>query len=216
VSVLLAIGLCAGFTALQRSTWHKNRLYTKLLSGDPEQQLTSATTLVYLRAQEQLLAAMQSDNATARAIAQKGLEHLWFVSSGEKAYQLLQKAYKLEEDQKHQEALAVLQEVINKYPNYAEAYNQRASIYWEMGDMKRSMDDSERALMLNPSHYGAWQGLAIGYRQVGNFKAAARCLRMALRFIPQDAATQEALRGCEEAMKRCPLSSDISEPAEIT
>jgi tetratricopeptide (TPR) repeat protein len=214
--LLLAMGLFIAFPALQRSTWHKNRLYAKLLSGNPEQQLVAASALVYLRAQDPLLQALQSENVSTRDIAQRALEHLWFTSSGGQVYQLMQKAYRLAENDKPQEALAVLQEVIQKYPRYAEAYNRRASVYWQLGEVKKSMADSERAVTLNPAHYGAWQGLAMGHRQKGNFSAACRCLRMALKLIPHDRATREALRRCEEASRSYPLPARQDRSCDLT
>jgi tetratricopeptide (TPR) repeat protein len=216
VLLLLAMALCAGFSAFQNSTWHQKRLLGKLLSGKPEQQLMAASELVYLGAQDRLIEALQSENESARGIAQRALEHLWFTASGNDAYQSMQKAYRLQENNQSQEALVVLQEVIAKYPRFAEAYNQRASVYWEMGEIAKSMADSRYALTLNPAHYGAWQGLAMAYRQQGNFSAAARCLRMAMHLIPHDVDTREALRKCEETLKRHPCPSTKDEFMEMT
>ena len=77
--------LCASFLILQgvrHSPWYSQRLYRQLLAGSEAEQRHAASALAQIGAQDQLLRALQAENAPARDMAQLGLEYLWFNSAG--------------------------------------------------------------------------------------------------------------------------------------
>lgn len=199
--LLLSALVCVLFPVLQRSSLYKDHLYVQLLSESSDKQLKAASVLVYLGAQDQLLRVLQSDNSSARDLGQRALEHLWFRAAGEQAYQLMQTAHKLAETNDLEAALGVVNSLIRHHPKYAEGWNQRASLYWQLGDYEKSIADSTRALRLNPNHYGAWQGLGICFLKQGQFTAAAACFKAALKIIPHDRPTREAVQKCEDLLK---------------
>ena len=58
------------------------------------------------------------------------------------------------------------------------------------------------ALELNPNHYGAWQGMGVCRIKLGDIREACRCLRAALKILPYDEPTRNALKNCEELLRR--------------
>ena len=106
------------------------------------------------------------------------------------------------EEERYQEALEILNKLTFKHPTFAEAWNQRAAVYWKLGRHDESILDCERTLVLNPHHYGAWQGMGICKLHLGEIAEACRCLREALKILPHDTATQDALRKCEDLLRR--------------
>jgi tetratricopeptide (TPR) repeat protein len=216
---LWVIAFCATyvtFHAVQRTEWYKARLYRQLLEGQPDDQLRAASLLARLGAERLLLASLSAESATAREYGRRGLEYLWFNAAGEEAYEMTQSAYQASEKKDHPTALSILNQLITRHPQYAEGWNRRAAAYWELGEVAKSMSDSERALALNPNHYGAWQGLGLCHLQEGNLTEACRCLRKALRILPHDEPTRASLRRCEEFQrtfaprgKRAPVSNLI-------
>ena len=197
-------GVFLGFHFGQRTPWFKDFLGHRLIVGSEPQQVRIASKLVELRAEKQLLEAMQADRPPTRAVAKRALEYMWFNAAGPDAYRRIEFAYREAEKSHYDEALRLLDCLVKDSPQFAEAWNQRASIYWQLGDYERSMADSRRALALNPRHYGAWQGLAVRQMKLMQYQEAIYSLQKALELLPHDIATREALKECQEAVRKDP------------
>ena len=81
-------------------------------------------------------------------------------------------------------AIKLLDDLIADRPDYAEAWNQRATIYYMMGDFEHSIADCEKVLALEPRHYGALSGRALMYLQQGNRGLAIKDMAAALAIHP--------------------------------
>jgi len=199
------ITACLAFLGLhfaQRTAWYKKYLYKQLLAGNENQQLRAASTLVHLGDQQQLLLAIRAEEPSSRAVAKKALEYLWFNASGPEACHLTQAAYEASEKREFEKALELLTTLVNKFPKFAEGWNQRASVFWQLGEYEKSIGDSRHALELNQNHYGAWQGMGVCRLKMGDLREACRCLRAALKILPYDQPTRDALKNCEELLRR--------------
>ena len=89
------------------------------------------------------------------------MQDLRFNAASVEAYTLMQTAHAAAEKENYPESLSILDPLVQKYPAYAEGWNRRASVYWQMGEAEKSRADCERVPTLNPEHFGAWQGLAV-------------------------------------------------------
>jgi tetratricopeptide (TPR) repeat protein len=83
------------------------------------------------------------------------------------------------------EALDLLDRVIIMKPDFAEAWNKRATVHFMMKDYGKSITDIERTLALEPRHFGALTGLGFILRDVGEKDRAIEILRRALAIHPQ-------------------------------
>ena len=200
---------------VQHSKWYKERLYHQLLCGSQSEQMNAAGALVVFGGQEQLLAALKSETPTARDVARRALEYLWFSAAGHDANQMVEQAFQAADKKDFQTALSLLDRVVKKYPNYAEGWNRRASVYWQMGEYDKSIADCEKALAFNPNHYGAWQGIGVCRVQMGDVVEACRCLRAALKIMPYDETTRHCLEKCEELLKVMPAPSHSTRKADL-
>jgi len=207
VGVVTCAGVFLGVYLAQRSTWYKELLYRRLVSGDEQKCVRAATMLVQFGGEKQLIAALAADPEPARKVAKRALEFLWLNAAGSTAYQDIELAYGLMEKHQYQEALLILDGVVKKFPNFAEGWNQRACVLWRLDRFEESMRDSQRTLALNPRHYGAWQGLGICQLKLGRYEEAVRSFRKALEFLPHDEPTRSAVRECERA-----IQNDHSKP----
>ena len=199
--VVVISGFYFSLYQLQHSNWYKQRLFQQLLAGDGQQRLRAASALAHFGAQEQLLAGLKADASETRDVARRALEYLWFTSAGRRANQLLEEAFQAAEKQDFQTALTLLDGLLRKFPNYAEGWNRRASLFWQMGEYEKSIADCQKAIALNPNHYGAWQGIGVCRVQLGDIAEACRCLRAALKISPFDDATRHCLEKCEELLR---------------
>lgn len=204
---LLLLSCSVAFIAahfMERTYWYKERLYRKLVAGEPREQLRAAAALARLGGEEQLLDALRAESQSVRDLAQRALEHIWFYAAGDEAYQLTQTAYHAADESEFEEALDLLNRVTRKYPTYAEGWNRRASVYWQLGQYEKSIADCERTLALNSNHYGAWQGIGICQLELGHMVKACHAMREALRIRPYDESTARSLRRCEELLRVYP------------
>jgi len=80
--------------------------------------------------------------------------------------------------------LPALDDLIEQYPDFAEAYNQRAILLYRRGQHAKAVADCERALRLNPVHFGAASGLGQCYLRMNKPHAALRAFAHALDLNP--------------------------------
>lgn len=80
--------------------------------------------------------------------------------------------------------ISLLNELVLDYPSYAEGWNQRATMYYAMGDYEASIADCAKVLELEPRHFGALSGRAIMYLQMGKRSLALKDMAAALAVHP--------------------------------
>lgn len=81
-------------------------------------------------------------------------------------------------------ALAAFQAIAADYPDYAEAWNQLATLHYLMGDYEASLAEIDKVLALEPRHFGALSGRALIYRNQGKRALAVRDIAAALALHP--------------------------------
>lgn len=81
-------------------------------------------------------------------------------------------------------AIRLLTDMISDYPHYAEAWNQRATIYFFMRNFEASVADCAKVLELEPRHFGALSGRALNYLQLDKRALALKDMIKALEIHP--------------------------------
>jgi tetratricopeptide (TPR) repeat protein len=81
-------------------------------------------------------------------------------------------------------SLVELNHVVEEYPDYAEGWNQRATLHFRFGNYEESLADIEKALAIEPRHYGAMAGRVLIYLQQDRKLEALRQMREALNIHP--------------------------------
>ena len=74
--------------------------------------------------------------------------------------------------------------VINSAPDFAEAWNKRATVYFLMGAYDLSKNDIAQTIAREPQHFGAWSGLGLVETHIGNYEAALKAYEKAARIHP--------------------------------
>lgn len=81
-------------------------------------------------------------------------------------------------------AIILLDRLVTDYPDYAEAWNQRATMHFMLGNLDASLADCAKVLELEPRHFGALSGRALIYLQQGKRALALKDMTTALEIHP--------------------------------
>lgn len=180
----------------KHSEWNKERLYRRLLSGSPNLRVVAAADLVDLGAEDQLLRALKSERVLTRRLAEHSLWEVWVHAGGRRAYNRLQVALGAANEQRIERAFRALDQLIADYPQFAEAWNRRATLHWQVGHFSESIADCRKVVALNPHHFGAWTGMGLCQLHLGDVDAARASVERALKIHPHDPGAQNLLRRC--------------------
>ena len=127
-------------------------------------------------------------NATTDAAdAQKimaSIHALWLVSGNDEVDRMMGAGFGALSNGVPWDALRSFDLVVYRAPDFAEAYNMRASAHFFMGNHPAAMKDVERALELEPRHFGALMGLGTVHLTTKNEAAALAAFERALAINP--------------------------------
>ncbi len=81
-------------------------------------------------------------------------------------------------------ALSTLDGIVKDFPDYAEGWNQRATLYYMLGNFDASLADIDKVLALEPRHFGALSGRVMIYLRQGKHEEALKDMVAALAIDP--------------------------------
>jgi len=130
---------------------------------------------------EQLLQAQS--NSQAKAIEAQ-IWQLWLATDDDNAASLMsQLTYAMSVGQ-NELALKLSNQLVDSNPDYAEAWNKRATIQYLLGNHGLSVADIKQTLLLEPRHFGALSGLGLIFMASGNYNAALDAFNAVLALSP--------------------------------
>lgn len=91
--------------------------------------------------------------------------------------------------------------LIDHAPDFAEAYNTRATAYFQQGLYGPSLEDIRMALALNPRHFAAMSGLALILEEIGRPEDALAAWREVVEIHPNIRGGQEAIDRLEASVE---------------
>ena len=80
--------------------------------------------------------------------------------------------------------------VIEANPNFAEAWNKRATAHFMMGNFDLSMQDISKTLQLEPRHFGALDGMSLIFIHTNQFEKAIEVYDKMLEIFPNSIGTK--------------------------
>ena len=124
-----------------------------------------------------------SDPADA-ANLQNSIWKIWIEADDATSSDLMQRGMGAMADGDHETALDAFDNLVDQAPNFAEAWNKRATVNYLMGRLDESVSDIQQTLELEPRHFGALSGLSLIYDAIERPEAALRSLEAALAINP--------------------------------
>lgn len=105
--------------------------------------------------------------------------------NGVKDSNLRSQAFKLAQQGEYEQAIALLDLLIDRHPDSAVDYNNRGLVYFQSGELQKALDDYNLAIDLNPSLASAYNNRANYYATCGDLTAAITDYDRALDYNPQ-------------------------------
>jgi tetratricopeptide (TPR) repeat protein len=109
---------------------------------------------------------------------------LWISSGSDTCTLLMTRVKDATDDKDYDLALRLLDAVIAIKPDYVEAWNRRATVYYLKQDYAHSIADIAEVLAREPRHFGALAGLGMMLQEIGDDKHALEAYRKALAVDP--------------------------------
>jgi len=167
--------------------YDESTLIRLTLAECKETRRAAALTLGFVgtyQANDSLGRLLKDRDRTVRLIAENSVKAVWFRDGSEEHRQALYAVMRLIATQKFGEAVRQANVLLDDFPHYAEARNQRAIALFALEKFEEAIEDSRIVLDLNPYHFGAMIGMGHSYLQLQDQLSAVECFQQALAINP--------------------------------
>ena len=143
-----------------------------------------------------------SDRSDERTQAEELIWALWCSHEDQDAARALQKATGAMNRREISAAEPILDQLIQDYPNWAEPWNKRATLWFIAGRDLDSLDDIWRTLELEPRHFGAISGLGQICLRSGDEMSGLIAFQFALQMNPNLTEIRAVASALKDRLKR--------------
>ena len=144
---------------------------------------------------------LRDESAFVRGFAEQGLWLLWTRSGDAEIDRQMARATADMQAGRYADAVTALTGIIEAKPDFAEAWNRRATVYYLAGEYRKSIADCDQVLKRNPGHFGALSGLGQIYVQLEDFESALAWYRRALEVNPNMVGVEMNIKMLEERLR---------------
>jgi tetratricopeptide (TPR) repeat protein len=124
------------------------------------------------------------DNESAKYIENR-IWAMWIATDSDTTTLLMSRVKTAVDAKDIDLGIKLLGAIIDIKPDYLEAWNRRATLYYMKKDFDRSLADIHEVLKREPRHFGALSGLGMILQEVGDEKDALEAFRRALAVHPR-------------------------------
>ena len=134
---------------------------------------------------------------------EKEIWELWSTHPNDKKLtKLLARGSDFVNNHQFNKAIEIFTKVINLDPNWAEAWNKRATVLYLIGEFQKSQDDIDRVLELEARHFGALAGQGLVNIQLKNYEKAIISYEKALEIYPSMKSPEAMIKKIKELIKK--------------
>lgn len=198
---LLAVALLAPAPLAAQPRTHDEALHALRDAADPAARRAAARALGETGTSADvpaLVAALRDGDAMVRAMAEASLWQVWSRSGDAEVDRLFQQGLAEMQERRLRQALGTFTRIIETKPGFAEAWNKRATVYFWLGELDKSLADCDEVMKRNSYHFGALSGYGLIYIQLDQPERALEYLERALAINP----TMRQVRRTIEELRR--------------
>jgi tetratricopeptide (TPR) repeat protein len=140
-----------------------------------------------------LVAALRDPDARVRALAERALWEIWSRSGNDDVDHLLRAGVVEMQHGQLEASIDTFSEVIRRQPDFAEGWNKRATVYYLVGEYRKSAADCDEVLKRNPSHFGALSGYGMIWLRLDEPTRALERFEQALAVNPNLDSVRETI-----------------------
>lgn len=184
---------CYIFTMFRRSRL-LNLAVAAALCGIPAIALAQPTA-------DDLLDRLGQPDLRNWEVVEQQLYQTWSQSGSPSADYLLRRGRAAMEAGELEKAYDHLTALTDHAPGFAEGWNARATLLFQMGAYGPSIADIQRVLALEPRHFAALAGLGIILEEIGEYEQALAAYREAHAIHPHRPDIEEAIGRIEQELE---------------
>ena len=140
-----------------------------------------------------LAAALRDADPLVREVAESAMWQVWSRSGDATIDRLFATGLEQMQARQGDEAVDTFSEIIRRRPEFAEGWNKRATVYYLLGEYKKSLADCDEVMKRNPYHFGALSGYGMIYMQLDQPATALEYFEQALRVNPNLESTRQTI-----------------------
>jgi tetratricopeptide (TPR) repeat protein len=140
------------------------------------------------------------DTSIAKAVEER-IWAVWAVSRSDTTNLLMVRARTAIEQKDSDLAIKLLTSIVKIKPDYVNAWNQRATLYYAKKDYGRALADIREVLKREPRHFGALSGLGLILQDIGEDKQALEVYRRALDVYPKMEHIPDVVKKLQEKVE---------------
>jgi tetratricopeptide (TPR) repeat protein len=140
-------------------------------------------------------------NADAAKAVEGRIWALWMISPSDTATLLMSRVRRAVEVKNLDLAVQLLDSIVVLRPDYAEAWNRRATLHYLRKDFTRSLEDIRQTLAREPRHFGALAGLGLIMQELGEDKRALEVYRKAIEVNPHMPRIPDLIKSLTEKVE---------------
>ena len=169
--------------------WHSTAVLALSLMGDYSSNTVLGRALV-------------DRDRGVRTIAETGIREFWCRVGSRQQQEMFREVADLNDQRQHSEAARLATELIHSSPWIAEAWCQRGTANYHLGQYDAAIRDCHQALEINPYHFTAAAGMGQCYMLQENPVAALEAFRRALRLNPGMDEVRPQIVRLQRSLKR--------------
>ena len=132
-----------------------------------------------------LFAALKKSKSELEASShEQEIWRIWTDPVDQTLQALMNKAMAQIEANRFADSIKTLDNVVGQFPKYAEGWNQRAIVHFQLKNFDQSLLDIDQTLKLEPRHFGAYSGRGMIHFSRGDNKSATKDILKAMGYHP--------------------------------
>jgi tetratricopeptide (TPR) repeat protein len=148
-----------------------------------------------------LVELLKDTDPVIGAASNAALWEIWARANDKNIDKLYQKGVAHMSAGQTQQAISTFSQIIRLKPEFAEAWNKRATVYYFAGDLQKSLADCDEVMKRNPNHFGALSGYGQIYAQMGDFDQALRYFEKAYAINPTMQGVAQSIKANHQTLR---------------
>jgi tetratricopeptide (TPR) repeat protein len=137
--------------------------------------------------------ALRDSDPMVRALTETAMWEVWSRSGDKEIDALFARGVEQLQSRELNDAVQTFSRIIARRPDFAEAWNKRATAYFVLGEYQKSLADCDEVLARNPYHWGALSGYGMIYAELDQPGRAVEYFEKALAVNPNLTSVQQAI-----------------------